>query len=1587
MNIISLFEDQVIKVPHHTAIFYDNAVITYEELDIKINKLVSFIRNEYQKTNQPICFCLDRGFDMIAVILAILKMGCFYVPLDKKYPLERIKYILNDIQPELIITDQVDLFTEYNTIDLSIGIDYLDRTTSHHMSDSISSELAYVIYTSGTTGKPKGVMIKQSSLINLIMGSIRYLSISDSIRILQYASIGFDAAGWDIYLALLSGSSLYMVSDEMMLSPVECHHFILKHTLNMVTVTPAFLSQFPLVIVPSLSILVVMGDLADAKNMEFWCKSTTVYNGYGPTETTIGATIHHFTTGDNPRNIGKPFENYEIYLLDEEMNISDVGEIYIGGLGVSSGYWNNIHLTSQKFITGKYGKLYQTGDLAKLDQNGDLEFIGRKDNQIKINGVRIELEEIENLVMTVFDIKRACVHYNGNDIIVYYTSKKEINSNLIKSHLRHYLHPAVVPVFYVWMKEFVLTRNGKVDKKMLPQIQVSCQESIVKPKNQFEDEILSIYKESLDNDEIGMNSNFFEIGGDSLKAYKVSSKISSYGYSIKPIDILKYTLISDICLFLLDQKPDIKDLKIDLKESYHLSPLQTGIWYYQLMHPDDTSYNMPIVLSIDKKVNLSKLFYCLRKIIERHPVLRTKIYLDNDLPFQKFDPLEYQEELHKLSYHDILSDIEREIKIPFNMFDWLIRIKMYEDITHHRYILFISKHNIIVDAYSEALIARDLEMLYHHDCDMTIDNPKINYGIYADYLYEIFTRDVNSKKYWQNKLLNYVPSTIPKTKSLTGGVLTKKIPLLPNLQQLAITNNVTLYTLLLSSYSILMYRYCQNVDISVGSQIVMRNDPRWNDLVGFMVSTTIIRNTVDVNLRFSNFMNQVTNSIYEAMDHQFITYDELLKYCQHQPESMFVYQNNDSMIPQFDQIEINKIDIKLESNAFPLYWNLYPDSKDLVIKLSYISGYEHELIEDMLNSYEIILKSIMNNCDQKISEIQYLVDQESCLLPDTDAGQCKPRIYTQPIHGDLIDWDHLSIDKCFTNNANLYPDREILYYSSKDKKYLSKAVTYGKINDISNKIAFTLINNYHINKDDIVGVSMRRSKDFVYILMAILRIGATYVPLDPDYPEDRLSYMISDCNPKIVISRNDHIPNCLLVKYDDIRKLEPKHDILDINLATPETLAYIIYTSGSTGKPKACMIKHQSVMNVLFYFQDKLKIESNDKLWSLTSVSFDIMVLEIFLPLVAGCKLLICPQCISMDPVLLVEWINYEKPTIIQATPTQYSLIANHFEPFNPKLLVGGEKITNKLLQSLLRITNKIYNVYGPTETTIWSTCGKLKADKINIGRPIANTYCVVLDNQNQIVPRGCIGELYIGGDGVSKGYLNREKLTGERFILYNGKTYYKTGDLVRINWKGKIEYIGRNDFQIKIRGHRVELEEIVNVIESYDSINRAVVIPITHEAQIYIVGYFTSKIIIDNSELHEYLRTKLPHFMVPNYLIQLPRFPETLNGKIDNNKLPNPFDPHTQITYVHCTHKYTAPRNETEFQIHEICKQMTGFDKISIHDSFLNIGVTSIMFPGFIAKIEQVFGVKISIANFIQNSTIERCSIFVEEELKKIMV
>lgn len=1566
---ISRVKDIFEKYSDNPAIFSENKYFTYGEIHHRVKTLKHLIMNKTNNKPCPIGFCLQKGIKNIIAMLAIITSGCYYIPLDITYPIERINHIINDINPFAIITDNTLSLSNYN----GFKIEYPASDSNIIVYEEVIipfNNIAYVIYTSGSTGKPKGVVISQDSLMNLIDSEIKVLELNSDSRILSYTSIGFDAAGWDIYGAFFSGGILYLASEEEAINPPACHKYIINYDITMITVTPAFLSQMPLSPLPSVKTMVVMGDLSDTKFMDWWSDHTNVFNGYGPTECTIGSTIHFYKKGDNPKNIGFPFDRYFVKIVDGdlvEVPPGTIGEICIGGVGVAIGYHNLDSNTREKFVhlleNGKFIRIYRTGDFGRILSNGEVEFLGRTDNQVKINGIRIELEEIESLTMQLPQIKRCCCVFSDKKIHLFYQSDSGFDFMDIRSHLTKYLHRSVVPSTYTQVDAFKLNHNGKIDKsKLVIPALLSTPNSDQSPSEII---VFDAYAHALNlsRSDLSSLSNFFEIGGTSLDIHKVVSYLDSKRIKITATDLMRNPTINDLVknITFSDSDAVISNIEHPKSDIFKLTPFQNNLCIHKKIYPSDSSYNTLKVYEF-RNTNSRNLQNLWNKIINAHKSFRTRYLSIGSNLMQAFDSAFLISNKNLPSFESIVADIKIDLDTAFELDDTqLVRITLYEH-PPTNFIVSVIKDGSISDAYSERIIDSDIQTLLSGQNIRGGNLPKALDKINDQY----HNLNPKSREYWNSILKErfYYPISFDTDSVLGNKRIVRKIKLSNSIGIISSKLKTTPYVLSVLSIYHTLSLFTGNKDVVFGTQLADRDEESYRDVVGFMVSTLIFK----LNLSSSTLaesIKEIQSNYIDLYSNRFITFHDLKTLWPDPIDFMFVYQNIKEVNNNSRDFNILSLDLDSVFSPFPITWYVHELDDGIIVDVK--TSYPESLVNKMIDCFTHYLDQITTR--NNVSILKH---------PDY-----------QHLNGIPNQIPNMSVDQYIKIISNTYPENEAIMYSSETADHLDQIIKYSELETMVSRCAMALIHSHKISKGDVIGLIANRSVNFVVAMLAILRIGGVYVPIDPSYPPDRINYMLSDSDPALIIvcdGLSVDFGKRKAMRLDDLMRTLRYYDtnIGSIQASFPDTesAAYIIYTSGSTGNPKGCVITHKAILNACVYFKDLLEAGENTSVWSHTTISFDIMVLELLLPLFSGGTLMLCPQCVTANPVDHVSWINRHLPTIIQATPTQFSLIGSHIKKYPLlKILVGGEQLNNAIASRLLSKTNNLYNVYGPSETTIWSTCKKIESNiPISIGYPIYNTKCIILDQYLKKVPDGIVGELCIGGIGVSVGYHNKPQITSEKFIIYESERFYRTGDLVRMV-DSEIFYVGRTDFQIKIRGQRIELEEITKNADQYPSISRSYIKVFDNESNSKIIVLFVqSSIDIDTDDMFSFLRSKLPPSYIPSFIIRLAKFPETLNGKINSNLLPNP-SLNSKIRYS-SLRPHLNPRTKTEEDVKEIICEILSLSDLSVTESFLNVGFTSINVHQLIQKLHQKYGLNATADIIYQNSTVERCANFIEKHI-----
>ncbi|MEM6685541.1 MAG: amino acid adenylation domain-containing protein, partial [Bacteroidota bacterium] len=1627
-TLVSLFTKQAAQTPDANAIVYNDTALTYSELDELSNQLAHCLIKEHNvKLNDLVAVKLDRSEQFLVTILGILKAGAAYIPIDTNYPQERKEFILNDADVQLLITDSNYIFDldyyEGNLFAIDIDFEAAQFETTLPNVEINAEDVAYIIYTSGSTGTPKGVMIQHQGIVNTAMAIIHGMDLASCKHSLQFASYSFDASVFEIYNALLSGSTLYMVDENTRKTPELLEKYILENRIETATLPPSFLKLMRMESLQHLKVLITAGEAAVYdKVMEYLEFGGVFYNAYGPTETSICSCAFKMTKETKVNGtqipIGTTIANVQMYVVDDNHNLQPkgvVGELCISGSGLAKGYLNRDELTQEKFIqhpfvTGE--RLYKTGDMGRILDDGNIEFVGRVDDQVKIRGHRIELgeiayqletkEEIEEVALLVVDAESG-----DKELIAYLVATQEISTIEIRQYLAKRVPDYMLPNQFVQIEHIPLNTSRKVDKKALAALNtnhVAKEVAYVAPRNEIEEKVHDIWSPILNIEKISVKADFFALGGQSLKA---TSLINEYQKAFDVKLTLKelfenITLEAHANLITSTGKTNFKNIpNIPIAENYQVSDAQRRLWVQSQFEDASIAYNIP--LSIRTEITDVESFEkAIHAVIKRHEILRT-VFRKNQVGELRQWILTPEELNLSVDYQDFRDeeDKEKAVKayiaanahIAFNLEKGpLFKLSLLQ-IGAQEFEFYYNMHHIISDGWSMEVLAKDVLAYYEHyknGTEVLLPALRIQYKDYAVWQSQQLESDAyqTHKDYWISKLGHAIQALAlptnkkrPKIKTYNGkGVRTFLAPeLLQTMQQFLEKNGGSMFMLLLSELKVLIHHYTKSSDVIIGTPVAGRDHSDLEDQIGFYINTIALRSAIDGTNDFNTFYEQVKQDTIAAFEHQQYPFDHLVQDLNipHDTSRSAIFdiilnlQNINTEISDEILTDIDPNAFMLlgdRMTKFDLTINFEAHGDHMFFEVEYNSDvYELEMIQQFMKHFKLILEATLQTPDSTINEVPYLSIQEKhqllSVVNDTEVSL--------PENTTVLD--------LFKEQVAANPEKIALH--GEDANY-----SFAELDTLSNKMAQCLREEHAINSESIVALKLDRNEWYVIAALAVLKAGATFLPIDIKTPAEREQYILEDADAVLLICSSDFMfdtsftGNIFVIDIEfDVAQYE---NVAVNHIASWEQNAYIIYTSGSTGKPKGTVIGHKSLTNYLLWSKETYVENSSDNSFGLfTSIAFDLTITSTFLPLISGGSL--TTYSASHDITTVLKSYSENGHSHIKLTPAHITVLQSlDLESEQLKVaIVGGDALQASHVETLQKINPaiSIYNEYGPTEATVGCVVYKVdSATNILIGKPIQNTQVYVLDENNQLVADGVSGELHISGLGLAKGYLNNKALTEAKFIQHpfkEGKKLYKTGDLVKWINGEHLHFMGRTDHQVKIRGHRVELGEIAQQIGAKDTIQEvAVLIKDETVAEKELVAYITSTVEETSTNIRGFLATRVPDYMIPSAFIQIENFPLTINGKIDTKKLPS-----IEGTLLESHTVYVAASTETEEKLVSIWEEVLDAERVGIQDNFFTLGGNSIKAIKLLTLINKTFAIDINITDVFNDTTIENIAIKIE--------
>jgi amino acid adenylation domain-containing protein len=1504
--------------------------------------------------------------------------------------------------------------------------------------------LAYVIYTSGSTGLPKGVMIEHRNAVNFLAWAHRSFDHITLSKTLFSTSLNFDLAVYECFAPLTSGGSIDVVKDVLELQQG-------GHDITLINTVPSALNALLESggLSEGVDTVNVAGEALKRSLVERLFEQTGVKrlcNLYGPSETT---TYSSWVSMDREAgflaHIGKPVANTQIHVLDARLNpvpVGVAGEVHIAGVGLARGYLNRPELSAERFVPNPFGeagsRMYRTGDLARYLRDGSIEYLGRMDHQVKIRGFRIEPGEVEAALAALPQVKEAVVlareDVAGDDrrLVAYVVGEQTsgpLDGSALRAALRETLPDYMVPSHYVTLDALPLTPNGKLDRPALPAPELNGKEGdYVEPATPTQRTLAGIWSQVLGVERVGANDNFFELGGHSLLATQVISKVRA----VFEVELALRVLFEAPVLDELAQRiaqaqgegggvslPAIVPVARD-GQPLPLSFAQQRLWFLDQLEPDNAFYNIPAAVRLVGRLDVDALTLTLNEVVRRHEALRTHFVEVEGTPAQVVMPaLELvvdHYDLRALDETQRAQEAERllqdEASRPFDLSKGpLIRAGLIRlgDTSH---VIMLTLHHIVADGWSIEVLLHELSLLYAAFLKNRPDPLPLLSIQYADYA--LWQRDYLQGKvlerqlqYWTQHLAG-APALLelpydrprPAVQTYRGNVLTTQFDaaLTQQVHDFGRRQQATPYMILLAAFNLLLRRYSGRHDIVVGSPIANRHHAGVDPLIGMFANTLVLRATIGPMHSFAELLAQVRNNVLDAHTHQDLPFEYLVdalnlpRSTSYSPlfQVMFALQNASPTDILVDGLTLRQEPNPSQIAKFDLSLDLIDTPAGLQAQWEYNTDlFDIGTVARMARHFERIVRAVMFEPEGKLADLSLLDTQErqTILVDWNDTAVIHAA--NSPAANPLSD-PPATLHQLFEAQVERTPERVAVVFDDLQ-------LDYAELNARANRLAHHL-RELGVGPDVLVGICVKRSPEMVVALLATLKAGGAYVPLDPAYPQERLAFMLEDAKAAVLLTQTgllDGVPDqvtttTILLDRDEAVFAEHSARNPHSACAAPH-LAYVIYTSGSTGRPKGVGVCHANVVNFLHAMRQTPGITEQDVLLAVTSLSFDIAALELWLPLISGACVVVAGPEAGADPEQLSALIERHRVSMMQATPSTWRLLLAHRWPTRPlTVLCGGEALSPGLAQQILGHVPLLWNLYGPTETTIWSAIRRITPDQsgIVIGRPIANTQLYILDAGFNPTPIGVAGELYIAGDGLARGYLHRSDLSAEQFVPNPfgapGTRMYRTGDLARWLQDGTVDYLGRLDHQVKIRGFRIELGEIEATLAAHPQISQAAVT--AHDDALgdrRLVGYvvpqepdpsrpqsqphaqLSRSTALGVKALQEHCMSRLPDYMVPSHFVMLDRLPLTANGKLDRKALPAPQGE------AHIGLGYEAPEGEIEQTLADIWSEVLLRDQIGRHDNFFELGGHSLLAIQVKMKVKKAFDVDLPLGSFFANPTI----------------
>ncbi|MFG2169744.1 amino acid adenylation domain-containing protein, partial [Micromonospora chersina] len=1567
--------------PDAPAVIFGDITLSYADLVEQAARLANHLRDRGTGAEDVVALCLDRGTDMVVAMVAVWLAGAAYLPLDPGYPADRLALLLAESRANLLVTTT-------GLTDRLPGVPavVLDAPATRERIRAAApqpprvhvhpDQAAYLIFTSGSTGLPKGVLATHRGLANLVPAHHnRYGMDRDSVM-LEFASISFDAAVAEITVPLAIGASVVVADAAARTEPDRLAALIRDHHVTVACLPPSLLTALPPAALPGPMTIVSAGEALPTEVAGLWARQHRLLNGYGPTENTVCASIADIPEGqDGPPPIGVPITGTEIHLLDRRLNrvpTGATGEIFIGGASVTRGYLHQPALTAERYVPDRFsgdgGRLYRTGDLARQLPDGQLQFLGRIDHQIQIRGHRVEPGEIQHVLTAHPAIDAAVVTAHDQRLVAYVVVPDGMPpADELRAHLASALPGYMIPAVFVELAALPLNPNGKLDRSALPgpdSERPDLSSGYREPVTTTEQILTGIWADLLDLDRVGADDSFFDLGGHSLLVAKVITRVrAAFGIDLAMAAVFDHPTAAGLAAVIDGSGARPRQAPVghaDREQALPLSFGQQRLWFLAELEPESTEFHVPTFIDFAQPVDAARLAETITNVVARHEVLRTRLVAGPDgMPQQVIDPPQpFPLGTVECTGGELPALVKTLVGEPFDLTGGpLLRGTLIR--AGERRLLVLAMHHVVCDEWSARILKTEILEGY-------AGNPlpplPVQYADYAVWQRGHLTGEVLDTQlgYWRRQLAEppvlELPTDRPRPpiRTTEGAVVTVAVPedVTGRLRELSRRTGATMFMTLTAAYATLLHRLSGQDDLLIGTPVANRGQAETANLIGFFVNNLALRTRFDGDPTFTELLDQVRGTALDAYDHQDLPFEQLVD------DLVEVRDRSRTPLVQTVLNYLTEIDTSSPAEAlarFDIRLSVAetPDG-GLRGALEYSTAlFDAATVRSWADHLLVLLDAVGTDPDQPVSLLPMLTGADQARLA--------------ALNDTAVEVTPASIVDLFAEQPRTRPDHTAIIDGD-------RIIDYRQLDHDAELLAHRL-HALGVRPGQLVALLLPRGADLVTAMLAVLKAGAAYLPIDVTTPLNRVGRLLSDAAPAALVTTTDDEP-ATMIKVLTLDTPAAPAPVVPLPAPRPEQPAYLIYTSGSTGTPKGVLVSHHSA-TVLISTSARIYDFGPDDAWTLFhSPAFDFAVWEIWACLLTGGRLVITDQATSRDPNAFVRLLSEHRVTVLNQTPSAFAQLSPSTRP-RPRLVIfGGEKLEANHLRHDWAGT-KLINMYGVTETTIVTTHTPVDpTTRITIGTPLPNTRIHLLDRHLQPVPPGVAGEIFIAGTGLALGYHRQPALTAERFVpspFGAGERLYRSGDLARLLPDGTLDYLGRSDQQLKIRGHRIEPAEIEAALTQHPNVKAAIVT--AHEDRLiaYLVPDGAPP---TTDQLREQLRATLPEHMIPALYLEIAGIPLNANGKRDMGALPAPDTSRPELST-----SYQAPNTPTEQTLVDIWGELLGLDRIGATDNFFDLGGHSLLATRAVGRIRTTLGIDLPLATLFDHPTARALAATIENE------